>query len=291
MPSKADLSGTALPRRQLGRALRDARHAHGSTLEQVARDCEFSRAPLSRIELGQYDRIKAREVEHLCRYYFLPEDRTQYLVALATQSTPNVWWHESRHFLNDNFNSYLELESYATEFRIYHSLVIPGLLQTADYASAVFSAFAPDDPPAAIDKRVKLRMQRRARIIQRRCHARLEFILHENVLHTVVGSNRVMAAQCRQVADLSTRENFVIRLMPFTAGPPLGKVIPPFNILDFPDSEPSVVHAEGALGSMTVEDPDEVKSYRSLYNSIRDGALDEQSTRDRLRKLARRYDQ
>jgi hypothetical protein len=43
MPSKADLSGTTLPRRQLGRALRDARHAHGSTLEQVARDTEFSR--------------------------------------------------------------------------------------------------------------------------------------------------------------------------------------------------------------------------------------------------------
>lgn len=58
MPSKADLSGTTLPRRQLGRALRDARHAQGVTLEQVARDTEFSRATLSRIELGQYDRIR-----------------------------------------------------------------------------------------------------------------------------------------------------------------------------------------------------------------------------------------
>lgn len=291
MPSKADLSGTALPRRQLGRALRDARHTHGSTLEQVARDTEFSRATLSRIELGQYDRIKAREVEYLCRYYFLPDDRTQYLIALATQSTSKVWWHDSQHFLNDNFNSYLELESYATEFRIYHSLLVPGLLQTADYARAIFRTFAPDDPPAAIDKRVDLRMRRRARLVQRRCHIELEFVLHENVLHTQVGSNRVMATQCRQIADLSTRENFTIRLMPFTAGPPLGKVIPPFNILDFPDSEPSVVHAEGAIGSMTVEDPDEVKNYRSLYDAIRDDALDEQSSRDRLRKLARRFEQ
>lgn len=291
MPSKADLSGTTLPRRQLGRALRDARHARGSTLDQVARDTEFSRATLSRIELGQYERIKVREVEYLCRYYGLPAERTQYLTEIASQSNAKVWWQDFRYFLNDGFNSYLELESYATEFRSYHSLVIPGLLQTADYARTIFRAFAPDDPPAEIEKRVEMRMQRRKHIIQRRWRAQLEFVLHESVLHTLVGSNQVMAAQCRQIADISTRENVAVRVVPFTAGLPAGKVIPPFILLDFPDSEPSVVHAEGAIGSMTFEHEEDVMSYRSLYETLRLATLDEISTRDRIRKIARRYEQ
>ncbi|MFQ6230944.1 helix-turn-helix domain-containing protein [Nocardia sp. NPDC002869] len=291
MPSKADLSGTTLPRRQLGRALRDARHARGSTLEQVAQETEFSRATLSRIELGQYERIKVREVEYLCRYFDLPEERTQYLMAIAAESNTKVWWQDYRHLLNGGFNSYLELESYATEFRIYHSLVVPGLLQTADYAKAVFRSFAPEDPASEIDKRVQMRMQRRTRTMQRRWKSKLEFILHEGVLHSLVGSERVMAAQCRQLADLGTRENVVVRVMPFAAGLPAGKVIPPFNLLDFPDSEPSVVYAEGAIGSMTFEDAEDVKLFRTLYDTVRAAALDETTSRDRIRKLARRYEQ
>jgi transcriptional regulator with XRE-family HTH domain len=291
MPSKADLSGTTLPRRQLGRALRDARHARGSTLEQVARETEFSRATLSRIELGQYERIKVREVEYLCRYFDLPEDRTQYLMAIAAESNTKVWWQNYRHFLHEGFSSYLELESYATEFRFFQPLVIPGLLQTADYARAVYRASAPDDPESEVDSWVGMRMQRRTRIMQRRWKARLEFLLHESVLHTVVGSKPKMAAQCRCIADVSTQENIAIRVVPFEAGLPTGHVVPPFIVLDFPDTEPSVVHSEGAIGSMTFEDTVDVDRFRSLYETIRSATYDEVVSRDRIRKIARRYEQ
>ncbi|WP_280433987.1 helix-turn-helix domain-containing protein [Nocardia carnea] len=291
MPSKADLSGTTLPRRQLGRALRDARHALGSTLDQVARDTEFSRATLSRIELGQYEKIKVREVEYLCRYYCLPQQRTAYLMAVAAESNTKVWWQNYRHFVHEGFSSYLELESYATELRFFQSLVVPGLLQTADYARAVYRAYAPDDPDSAIDMRVDMRTQRRMRLMQRRWKAKLEFLLHENVLHTVVGSPRIMAVQCRQIADMSTQENLDVRIVPFTAGLPTGDVVPPFIVLDFPDSEPSVVHSEGAIGSMTFEDAADVERFRSLYATLRTATLDEVCSRDRIRKIARRYEQ
>ncbi|MEU1982210.1 helix-turn-helix transcriptional regulator [Nocardia sp. NPDC019395] len=291
MPSKADLSGTTLPRRQLGRALRDARHALGSTLDQVARETEFSRATLSRIELGQYEKIKVREVEYLCRYYCLPQERTAYLMAIAAESNTKVWWQNYRHFVHEGFSSYLELESYATDLRFFQPLVIPGVLQTADYARAVYRAYAPDDPDSAIDLRVEMRIQRRTRLMQRRWKARLEFLLHENVLHTVVGSPRIMAAQCRHIADMSTQENLGVRVVPFTAGLPTGDVVPPFIVLDFPDSEPSVVHSEGAIGSMTFEDTADVERFRSLYDSLRVATLDEVCSRDRIRKIARRYEQ
>lgn len=291
MPGKADLSGTTLPRRQLGRALRDARHALGSTLDQVARETEFSRATLSRIELGQYEKIKVREVEYLCGYYCLPKDRTAYLMAMAAEAKNKVWWQNYRHFLHEGFSSYLELESYATELRFFQPLVIPGLLQAADYARSVYRAYAPEDPDSSIDMRVELRMQRRTRLLQRRWTASLEFLLHENVLHTVVGSSRIMAAQCRHIADMSTRENLSVRVVPFAAGLPTGGVVPPFIVLDFPDSEPSVVHTEGAIGSMTFEDPDDVERFRSHYEKLRNVTLDEVCSRDRIRKIARRYEQ
>ncbi|MFI2338205.1 helix-turn-helix domain-containing protein [Nocardia rhamnosiphila] len=291
MPSKADLSGTTLPRRQLGRALRDARHARGSTLEQVARETEFSRATLSRIELGQYERIKVREVEFLCRYFDLPDDRTEYLMAIAAQSNTKVWWQNYRHFMHEGFSSYLELEAYATDFRFFQPLVIPGLLQTADYAKAIYRAYAPDDPEQQIDSRVEMRMQRQRRLAQRRSRARMEYLLHENVLHTVVGSKRVMAAQCRAIADTSTHDNVTLRVLPFAAGLPTGDVVQPFIVLDFPDSEPAVVHSEGAIGSMTFEDSDDVTRFRALYETLRFAALDEVTSRDRIRRIARRYDQ
>ncbi|WP_280421877.1 helix-turn-helix domain-containing protein [Nocardia carnea] len=291
MPSKADLSGTTLPRRQLGRALRDARHALGSTLDQVARETEFSRATLSRIELGQYEKIRVREVEYLCRYYGLPQERTAYLMALAAESNSKVWWQNYRHFLHEGFSSYLELESYATDFRFFQPLLIPGLLQSPDYARAVYRAAGPDDPESEVDKWVEMRIQRRTRLAQRRWNVELEFLLHESILHTVVGSNRIMAAQCRHIADVSTQENVLIRILPFNAGLPTGHVVPPFIVLDFPDSEPSVVHSEGAIGSMTFEDIDDVARFRSLYDTLRNATLDEVDSRDRIRKIARRYDQ
>lgn len=121
--------------------------------------------------------------------------------------------------------------------------MIPGLLQTIDYARAIFCAHTPDDPPTEIDKRIELRMQRRTCLMRQRWRVQLEFLLHESILHTVVGSDRVMSAQCRHIADMSTRENIVVRVLPFTAGHPTGGVILPFIVLDSPDAEPSVVYA------------------------------------------------
>lgn len=291
MPSKADLSGTTLPRRQLGRALRDARHAQGSTLDQVARDTEFSRATLSRIELGQYERIKVREVEYLCRYYGLSIERMNYLKAIAAQSNTTVWWQGYRHFLGGGFTTYLELETYATEIHVFQPLIVPGLLQTVDYARWIFSNYSPSDSAEAIEEKVELRMRRCTRLTQRHSRSRVELVIHESVLHAVVGSARTMAAQCRHIADISARDNIEVRVLPFSAGIPTGGVMTPFIVLEFLDGEPSAVYSEAALGSITFDDAEDVRRYRSLYDLIRAATIDEPASRDRIRKIARRYEQ
>lgn len=261
------------------------------TLDQVAHDTENSRSTLSRVELGQYDKIKVREIEYLCRYYSLPDAQSQYLMSLASQANTKVWWQDYRHLLDPGFSTYLELESYANQFSFYQPLIIPGLLQTADYARAVQCLFAPEDSPVEVDQRVELRMQRSARLTRQHWPVRAEFLLHETIFHTIVGSGLTMAAQCRHIADMSTRENILVRFVPFSAGLPTGSAIPPFIVLEFPENEPSVVYTEAAIGSMTFEDEEDVKRFQALYGTLRHAAMEQQPSRDRIRKIARRYEQ
>ncbi|WP_330252643.1 helix-turn-helix domain-containing protein [Nocardia sp. NBC_00565] len=291
MPSKADLRGTTLPRRQLGRALRDARQARGLTLDQVAAATGISRATLSRIELGQYTKVRDMEVDYLCRYYCLPDARTQYLKALAGQFNTKVWYQDYRDLMLPVFKTYLELESFASESWFYQPIIVPGLLQTEDYARTVERLHQPDDSMDEINNRVDLRIQR-ARILTRpHLAVRAEFLLHENVLYSLVGSGQIMGAQLRHIADLSTRDNVSVRVVPFTAGIPTGSVVTPHIILNFPDNEPSVVYTEAVVTSMFFEDGDDVKHFRALHETLRHAALDEQQSRDRMRKIARRHEQ
>ncbi|MFF0528366.1 helix-turn-helix domain-containing protein [Nocardia amikacinitolerans] len=282
---------TTLPRRQLGRALRDARQANGYTLEQVAEVLEISRSSLGRLELGQNERVKVRDVEYICEYYGVPEERTEYLKFLAAQGNTRFWWEDFRDLIRPGFNTYLQLEAAATELHFFQSLVVPGLLQTADYARVTEDAFLPTDTPAEIDRRVSLRMQRTTLITRRHRPVRVEFILHETALCTVVGSDRIMAVQLRHLADIGTRDNISIRIVPCRAGLPTGGAVPPYIIIDFPHDEPSVVYTEGAIGTMIFEDVEDVTRFRSIHDKIRCAALEELPSRDLLRTMARRYAQ
>ncbi|MGW4091872.1 helix-turn-helix domain-containing protein [Nocardia sp. NPDC004750] len=288
--TKSDVSRTTLPRRQLGRALRDARQANGYTLEQVAEVLEISRSALGRLELGQNEKIKVRDVEYICQYYGLPEERTEYLKLLAEQARVKPWWEDYRNLVRPGFNTYLQLEAAATELHFFQALIIPGLLQTPDYARSVRSS-ASMGSSADADWLVERRIQRSAILTRRHKPMRAEFLVHESALRTVVGSMRIMSSQYRHLADMGTRENVSIRVVPFTAGFPGGLAVPPFIIIDFPHGEPSVVYTEGAIGTMIFEDADEVNRFRVIHEALSGAALEEQGSRDLLRTMARRCEQ
>ncbi|MEV6324445.1 helix-turn-helix transcriptional regulator [Nocardia sp. NPDC051787] len=286
--TKSDRSRTTLAHRQLGRAMRDARHAHGYTLEQVAEALEFSRSTLSRLELGQNEKVKVRDVDYICQFYGLPRDQTEYLKSLVTQSDSKVWWQDFRSLIRPGFNTYLQLEVVATGLHFFQSLVIPGLLQTADYARNV-EAYRPTDTREEVERRVALRVQRSRILTRRHRPVPAEFLLHESVLRTVVGSERIMSAQLRHIADMGTRDNVSIRIVPFIAGFPAGLAIPPCILIDFPHEEPSVVYTESAIGTVIFEENDHVERYLDIFDALRGAALEEQPSRDLLRNIARSY--
>ncbi|MEU2178908.1 DUF5753 domain-containing protein [Nocardia sp. NPDC019219] len=148
------------------------------------------------------------------------------------------------------------------------------------------------------DRRSPSLRRRSQNIVTRRTQpVTLDVVIGEASLRRVAGSHAVMATQNRYLADVSTRDNVTIRVLPFDAGFPGGVSMPPFVILSFGDSgpvdqiEPPVVYLEGAVGDMYLEDADDVRFYTQRYDRIREAALDVNSSRTLLRQVAREHEQ
>ncbi|MFE3259571.1 helix-turn-helix domain-containing protein [Nocardia sp. NPDC059229] len=290
-------TGTTLPRRQLGRLLRDARTATGMNLDEAAVLVQWSRPTLSRLERGETGRVRVNDVLALCEAYGLSEANTAVAQGLAEQVPAKSWWYAYGDLIPAWANLYVGLESGATTLTIFQPLIMHGLLQTADYTRAVDRAFFVDDTDDELERRVQIRVQRQHLLTRSRRPTEVSVVLHENVLRTVVGDNRVMAAQCRHVADMSTHDNIDIRVMPFRAGLPLGAALPPFTIMDFGGSvrgnnvtEPPQVYCEGYAGSAYLEKRTDVLRFRQAFGKLQQASLDTRPSRDFLREIARRHE-
>ncbi|WP_280491637.1 helix-turn-helix domain-containing protein [Nocardia asiatica] len=286
-------SGSTLPRRQLGRYLREARESIGLTLVEAAQLMQWGKSTLQRLEKGQTEKIRTHDIVLLGEIYQLKPEETADLVALAEQTAVKNWWHDYGSLISPNFDVYMGLESSAREMMLFQSSAIPGILQSADYARTLDRLFFPDDTGEELDRRVELRLRRQGAITRRTTPAKLTAILHESALRTVVGSPKVMEAQNRHLADLSTRPNIDIRVLPFRAGLPVGWSTGPFVILNFALNsksvpvEPTLVYAEAFTGGMYFEDSGVVDRYRDAYRILLRAALEDRPSRDLLREIAR----
>ncbi|WP_040834148.1 helix-turn-helix domain-containing protein [Nocardia brevicatena] len=289
-------TNSTLPRRQLGRYLREARESIGLTLVEAARLMEWSKSALQRLEKGQTERIRTHNIVLLGEIYQLEREEIEDLKALAEQAAVKSWWHEYGSFISPSFDVYMGLESSAREITLFQSSVIPGIVQTADYSRTLDRLFFPHDTDEQLAKRIELRRRRQSVILRRTRPATVMMTLHESTLRTVVGSPKVMAAQLRHIADLSTQPNVELRVLGFRAGLPLGTPTGPFAILDFGSAsrahsdEPTVVYAEAFTGAMYFEKEADVSRYREGYEVLRGVALDVRPTRDLLRGVAREYE-
>lgn len=123
-------------------AAREARQGVGFTLEQAAQEMETSKTSVIRIEKGRNEKVRVRDVEGFGRLYELPERRIDELKALAQQSATKSWW-AGTHLMKAGFGAYPELEAAASELHLYQSSIVPGLLQSLDYARYVVRPFFP----------------------------------------------------------------------------------------------------------------------------------------------------
>ncbi|QLY32959.1 helix-turn-helix domain-containing protein [Nocardia huaxiensis] len=292
----SDDEPSTLPRRQLGRFLREARDSCGLSMDRAAHLVELSKTALHRIETGGVKKLRIRDIRALCEVYEVAPADTDRVVELAKQAQVTSWYTAFRGLYGDaTFNMYVGLAASARQLTAYHEIVL-GYLQTADYARALISGFYVDSSVEDIDRRVELRMKRQTIITRRADPVKLELLLHESALHRMVGGPRVMAAQLRHLAEVGKLPNVSLRVQPFAGGCTRGLLHGPFVILEFGVDakvrpiEPPLVYLEGAgKPDIYMENGDDVRRYHEIASAIRETALTETQTRDLLRQVARSY--
>ncbi|MEV0110744.1 helix-turn-helix transcriptional regulator [Nocardia sp. NPDC050799] len=286
--------GSTLPRRQVGRYLRDLRQGAGLTIAELARRIERGATTVQRLETGAADRIRLWDIEAICRVCGADETTIDALKGLAQQGNSKSWWHQYGDLIPLKFDVYMGLEAGARKLTSFQELV-PGLLQTPEYARTLTRLAHPAEPDSEIARRVELRGRRQIMLTKKNDPVLFDVVLDESVLHRVIGSRRIMEAQLRHLADIGTRANIGIRILPFGTGVPLGDLTGPFTILDFDGSmsaapiEPPVVYAEGYTGAMYFDDLALIERYRGAHLGLGRVALGEQESRQLLREKAREF--
>ncbi|PPJ29017.1 XRE family transcriptional regulator [Nocardia nova] len=288
--------GSTVPRRQLGRYLRDLRSQTGMTLHEVAQKAEISASTVQRYEHGRFPaKLRSADIRELCAVLGADETLTAALEGLAQQANAQNWWHEYDDVIPQDFDVYMGLEAAAERLVVYSPDAVIGLLQTPDYARVLTLGVYPDATPEEIAQRVHMRMRRQSLITRRRGAAELGVVLGEAAIRRVVGGPRVMAAQLRRLADMSTMPNVSLRILPFSAGMPLGVAFNRFILLRFGNDakghpmEPPIVYLEHSTGGMYLEKPNDVRHYTEAYQVMEQAALDERASRDLCRRVAREF--
>jgi transcriptional regulator with XRE-family HTH domain len=270
-------------RRQLGALLRVLRSEKGLTVEQVAERLLCSPSKVSRMETG-HGIATPRDIRDLCDVYGVTdESERDRLMTLAREGKQSAWWQS----YDLTYATYAGLEAEAVVISAFQSSVVPGLLQTADYARAGHNAAVPRLSPDQIELQIEAKLIRQ-RILTRDDPPRFAVVLDEAALHRMVGGREVMAAQLAKLLDMTALPNIVVQILPYELGahPAMESN---FSILELPIPAPGVVYVEGLIGSIYLERPDDLKRYSEMFDRLQSLALNPKDAADLIMKLHRMY--
>ncbi|TNH25093.1 helix-turn-helix domain-containing protein [Micromonospora orduensis] len=286
-----DDSGSTVPRRQLGRYLRELRENAYVTVTAAAKELEWSAPRIWRYETGQVS-MHPNDVAAMCRVYGASPETIETMRALARETKAHGWWHSYGEAIKDWFKLYVGLEAAATRIRHYEANLVPGLLQTVEYMTEVI---ATDHPQMAESQRqakvdVRLRRQRLlARAIPRA--PRLDVILNEAVLRRPLRDRAAMARQLESLVVSSQQHNIGIRVLPFHAGLVRWAQAGTFTMLDFPtdvrEPEPTTIYMDGPCGAVYLDKTHEIEIYEDAWRSLGERALSADESRELIAAIAK----
>ncbi|MEU6079153.1 helix-turn-helix transcriptional regulator [Streptomyces sp. NPDC047108] len=273
-------------RRRLGQELRRLRELKGMTAEEVAERLLVSQSKISRLENGRRS-ISQRDVRDLCGVYEVEDRRiVDSLMQMAKDSRQQGWWHA---FGDIPYSVYIGLETDAASLRVYESLIVPGLLQTREYAQAVIEGMWPEATPSEIDKRIQIRLKRQDRLTDPINPLRFWAVIDEALLRRVVGTPQIMAQQLEHLAQLSEQPHVTLQVLPYDVGAHPG-MYGKFAILEFQDAmDASVVYLEGVTSDLYLEKANDVQSYAVMYEHLRAQALNAEQSREFIHKVVMSY--
>jgi transcriptional regulator with XRE-family HTH domain len=286
------VTGSLGPRRGIAATIKKLREDSGKVLSEVARDLMISTSKLSRLENAQGKPLP-RDIRDIISYYGIDAtptaDRLRQWVAAA--QSPG-WW---TNFDDDLFgpviggfglDEHVAYEADATVKRMYSIPFVPALLQTPDYARAVFRDLE-HRSPQKVDQLVAIRGRRQDVLRTREGlpPLRLVAVTHESTLRQVVGSVEILRDQLDALILWSEAPNVSLHVLPFTAGAVFTMTCMYAYFEYEVDRELDVVHVETHAGYWSIENPGKVAEYRRAHDALVEASLNEDGSRALIRSF------
>ena len=264
------------------------RKGKGLTQEQVARQLEWSPSKLIRVEGGK-NAITRTDLAALLRVYDVTsEDQQERLQSLARGAREPAWWSEYRGELSAAFLNYVGYSAGAAFIRQFHGTVVPGLIQTPEYAESLATGRV---SPRASVLAVKLRIQRQKELAKRQNPPRQHYVIDEAVIRRHVGIGvdpAIMPNQLRRIADQAEGDDLLtVRVIPFNVGAHQG-LDGPFSVLEFDGDLDDVLFMEGRSGNSTMftGEDERIAEYRDTFEVLQETALPADRSIELLRQAA-----
>jgi len=272
--------GTSVGGRRLAAELRRLRERAGLTGEEASQRLGWSGSKLSRIERHQIG-VKQADLRKLLTLYGVDEGYRDELLALARESKQKDLPQKAAARFPVATYAYAEAE--AESVWNWEPQLIPGLLQTSEYARAVRQLWHRmfPGPPGEIDRWVEVRMLRQ-RVLTRDPPLQLFVVVDESALRRKFGDERVMREQLMHLAEASELPNVELRIYPLDSdAPPLGTGA--FSYMQFPQVHDvplhDIVSVEHHEGTYDLEDEEQTFMYRVAFEYLVRGSLDRARSR------------
>ena len=279
-------SSPLVERRQLRAELRQARQYAGLTQEAVAKEMDWSVSKIIRIESGAVG-VSTNDLNALLRLYKVRDpQRIDGLIARGKAARQQTWWSKYRNALPQTYFKYIEYETSASIIRSYETTIIPGLLQTEQYATAASRLYRTNPTARKVKTTVEVRMKRQELLLSQPNPPLLFFILDEAVVYRLVSDENVRTAQLEKLITMANRPEITIEIVPFSIGLHRG-MGENFSILEFPNPTDDVIYFESVRdGIFSYDASEEVAVYRELFEDLREISLGPKGTLEYLSRAA-----
>jgi transcriptional regulator with XRE-family HTH domain len=276
--------GPTVGRMLIGSMLRRLRTEKGITRDEAGDAIRASAWKIHRLENGQVG-FKDRDlVDLLTLYGVTDQEEIAALLELAQEANSPGWWFRYGDLVPPWFRTYMDLESAATLIRTYQGQLVPGLLQTADYARATIAGMLLPRSPEEVERRVTLKLARQ-QVLERPDGPRLWAVVEEAALRRPVGGEQVMREQLERLVDAARLPSVVLQVLPVSVGahPAMAGA---FSILRFADRElPDIVYVEHLTNAHYLDKRDDVNPYLHVMDSISMRAAPPPKTVDIVHKI------
>ncbi|MGA5506914.1 helix-turn-helix domain-containing protein [Streptomyces umbrinus] len=273
----------------LGRRLQELRRAKGFSAQDVGDELRLAQSTVTRMEQAKIA-LKWPAVKAMLELYGVEQAEVREFRALTDEANEPGWWQSYQDALPKWFAVHVSLEDAASQIRGYEIHVVPGLLQTEDYARAVLRLNRPHPTADELKRRVDLRMERQG-LLTRPDPPQLWIILDELMLRRPAGEPELMKAQVDRLIEAMDLPNVTLQVLAFSAGLHPG-AFGPFTHFRLPMEDfPDVVCTDTLTGATYSEDRDEVAQHRAVLDRMSAQAMSKARTRKFLEDIRKELDQ